>query len=80
MLEELEDILDEFWKEGRKSLLEEWMTGASVAGIRVRCLNGSTIEGIFEDLSREGFPRIRKDDGSLYIHLSGDLILDPKDV
>ena len=43
-------------------------------------LNGSTTEGIFEDLSPEGFPRIRKDDGSLYIHLSGDLILDPKDV
>ena len=80
LLEELEDILDEFWKEGRKPLLEEWMIRASVAGKRVRCLNGSTTEGIFEDLTPEGFPRIRKDDGSLYIHLSGDLILDPKDV
>ena len=56
------------------------MTRASVAGKRVRCLNGTTTEGIFEDLTPEGFPRIRKDDGSLYIHLSGDLIIDPKDV
>ena len=79
LLAELDLVFEHLLKKGTKALLEEWMIRAAVSGKRVRCLNGTMEDGTFEGLTPEGFPRIRREDGTLYIHYSGDLIHDPSE-
>jgi BirA family transcriptional regulator, biotin operon repressor / biotin---[acetyl-CoA-carboxylase] ligase len=75
ILLELDYVFESLKQEGMGSWIKEWMILADVSEKRVRCLNGNSEEGIFVNLTSEGFPMIRRDDGSLYIHYSGDMFL-----
>ena len=75
ILFQLRKILEEFKNDNIENLNEEWLKKSEVLGKEVICTNGKEKKGIFESLSKEGFPVIRMKNGNVHIHISGDIKL-----
>ena len=78
LLNEFENIYNEFQKKGFVSIREEWKSGSNTIGSRVKISDGRNqngIEGQALDIDENGFLLVRKNNGDLEKVISGEVSL-----